>query len=336
MDLIIVAEHLSKCYRGDILAVNQVSIEVYKGEIFGFLGPNGAGKSTTIHMLTTIIRPTGGKARVCGFDAIREPHLVRRNIGFVSQDIAVDEALTGRENLALQGRFYHLRADVILRRTQELLALVDLTDRADHLVSAYSGGMRKRLDIAAGLIHRPSVLFLDEPTLGLDIQTRHRIWEYVKKLREEQEITIFLTTHYMDEADSLCDRIAIIDHGQIVALGPPGNLKEHIGGDLLSIKLAPGRWDENALQRDMARLPGVEKVSPGPDGSFSLIVQKGEFAAPGILAALVEMGLEIQSISLKRPSLDDVFLYFTGRELRDEGADNFHRTHIALRRARSQ
>jgi len=227
-ETIIQVVDLVKQYRGGVRAVDGVSFEVRPGEIFGFLGPNGAGKTTTIMCLITLLEPTSGRAVVCGYDAARQPDRVRSRIGYVSQDIAVDDALTGRENLYLQGRLYHLDRATIAERSREVLEMVDLTDRADDIVATYSGGMRKRLDIAEGLIHRPAVLFLDEPTLGLDIQTRRRIWDYVRLLRDREGITVFMTTHYMEEADQLCDRIAIIDHGRIAAIGPPGDLKAGI------------------------------------------------------------------------------------------------------------
>ena len=327
------AKDLVKRYRRGVLAVDQASFEVPRGEIFGFLGPNGAGKSTTILMLITLLRPTAGQARVCGYDVARRADAVRRSVGYVSQDIAVDDTLTGRQNVYLQGRFYHLPPRVIAARSAEVLAMVDLADRADDLVSTYSGGMRKRLDIAEGLIHRPAVLFLDEPTLGLDIQTRRRIWEYIERLRREQGITIFLTTHYMDEADALCDRVAIIDHGRIVAIGATGELKRTVGGDLVTLKLRGP--DGRPVTPDVADLPGVEHAYEPRDGALSFVVKDGERDVPRILATLGERGLVCDSLAMKRPSLDDVFLHFTGRELRqDEGGGSFWRTSMAVRRAR--
>lgn len=331
---IITTENLTKVYRGGIKAVDGVSFAVREGEIFGFLGPNGAGKSTTIAMLITLLRPTAGEARVAGYDLHRAAEKVRKSIGYVSQDIAVDDTLTGRENLFLQGHFYHLPLVEIRRRTQEVLAMVDLADRADDLVQSYSGGMRKRLDIAEGLLHRPRVLFLDEPTLGLDIQTRRRIWDYVERLRREEGITIFLTTHYMEEADSLCDRVAIIDHGRIVALGTPEELKQRIGGDLITLTLADGRKLE-VLRQWLGGLSEVKGITQGENGTFNLVVSQGEVAIPKVMATLAQAGTVVKSLALKRPSLDDVFIHYTGRELREnEGAEAYRRTTIALRRAR--
>jgi ABC-2 type transport system ATP-binding protein len=221
---------LTKVYRGGITAVNAISFTVGQGEIFGFLGPNGAGKSTTIQMLTTLIRPTAGRALVMGIDVARRADEARQQLGYVSQDLAVDDCLTGRENLSLQARFYGLPRTEARSRIDEVLRLVGLTDRADDLVETYSGGMRKRLDIAGALVHRPSVLMLDEPTLGLDSQTRTAIWDSVRQLRTQAGITVFVTTHYIDEADGVCDRIAVIDKGEIRAIGTPRKLKARLRG----------------------------------------------------------------------------------------------------------
>ncbi|MCL6451734.1 MAG: ATP-binding cassette domain-containing protein [Acetobacteraceae bacterium] len=338
MSEIITVSGLTKVYARRVLAVDGVSFSVEKGEIFGLLGPNGAGKSTTILMLITLIRPTSGQAWVCGYDVARNPDQVRHHVGYVSQDIAVDDTLTGWENLWLQGRLYHLDPALIMSRGRELLDMVDLTDRARDLVSHYSGGMRKRLDIAEGLIHRPAVLFLDEPTLGLDIQTRRRIWEYIERLRREEGVTIFLTTHYMEEADALCDRVAIIDRGRMVALGKPADLKRDLGGDVITVKFGfrtPGGEAATPPPAELAALPGVERVRPLGGDSVSLVVRDGDVAVPRILETLAAAGWPVQAISLKRASLDDVFLHYTGRELReDEGSDAFYRTARALRRAR--
>ncbi|MCX7039238.1 MAG: ATP-binding cassette domain-containing protein [Spirochaetes bacterium] len=221
---------LTKVYRGGITAVNAISFTVGQGEIFGFLGPNGAGKSTTIQMLTTLIRPTAGRALVMGIDVARRADEARQQLGYVSQDLAVDDCLTGRENLSLQARFYGLPRQEARKRIDEVLDLVGLADRAGDLVETYSGGMRKRLDIAGALVHRPAVLLLDEPTLGLDSQTRTAIWDYVRQLRTRAGITVFVTTHYIDEADGVCDRIAVIDKGEIRAIGTPRELKARLRG----------------------------------------------------------------------------------------------------------
>ncbi|MDI6895162.1 MAG: ATP-binding cassette domain-containing protein [Bacillota bacterium] len=304
-------------------------------------GPNGAGKTTTIMMLTTLIRPTSGRAMVCGRDVAASPHRVRQQLGYVSQDVAVDESLTGRENLYLQGRLYHLAPAVLRERIADVLATVELEEHAHRPVATYSGGMRKRLDIAAGLIHRPRLLFLDEPTLGLDIQTRSRIWEYIWRMRDEHGVTVFLTTHYMEEADRLCDRVAIIDHGRIVALDTPAALKRSLGGDLITIHLAgvAAAPDLAAAAPDLAAgiggLPLVESVQPGADGTFQLVVREGERATPVLLDFLSSRGVRVDSVALKRPTLDDVFLRYTGRQLREEeGAAGYHRMMRAVRRVR--
>lgn len=336
MTSIIKTENLTKIYSGNIKAVDNVSFEVEEEEIYGFLGPNGAGKTTTILMLITLLKPTGGKATVCGFDIAKEQAKVRACIGYVSQDTAVDENLTGRENLLLQGRFYHLPKDVLEKRINEVLEMVDLADRANSLVSTYSGGMRKRLDIAEGLIHRPRVLFVDEPTLGLDIQTRHKIWEYIQRLREEAHMTIFLTTHYMDEADRLCDRIGIIDYGQIKVVGKPNELKDQIGGDIITLKFTneTNSYANQAVE-EIRKLSSIENVVPTKD-SFNVVAKDGEKTVPKIFEVANKVGATIESISLKRPALDDVFMTYTGRELREEASskDNLMRERIRMRRAR--
>ncbi|MEM2875423.1 MAG: ATP-binding cassette domain-containing protein [Candidatus Bathyarchaeia archaeon] len=310
----ILTDNLTKVYPGRIKAVDGVSIEVNEGEIYGFLGPNGAGKTTTIMMLITLVKPTAGRASVCGFDVVKHPAKVRESIGYVSQDVSVDENLTGRENLTLQGRFYHLPDDKLKRRVEDVLNMVDLTDRADDLVYTYSGGMRKRLDIAGGLIHSPKILFVDEPTLGLDIQTRRRIWDYIRHLKDEEGVTVFLTTHYMEEADALCDRIAIIDYGRVKVEGRPNELKSKVGGDIINLRLS--KVDETFIKR-VETLPFVEKVLP-LQNSYNIVVDDGESSMPRIFDLANTMGVKIESISMKRPTLDEVFLAYTGRELRDE------------------
>ncbi len=336
MNAIIEAEKLTKIYPGGVLAVDHIDLSVQEGEIFGFLGPNGAGKSTTIMMLVTLLHPTKGRARISGFDVVHDRGKVRNLLGYVSQDIAVDEFLTGWENLLLQGKLYHLSPVEIKKRGREVLEMVDLWDRKDELVQNYSGGMRKRLDIACGLIHRPKILFLDEPTLGLDIQTRAKIWEYIRNLRSEHRMTIFLTTHYMDEADKLCDRIAIIDHGKIMAIGTPLELKHSVGGDLVTIQFQEnGNGKREEILNSLKGSPLVESVQE-KDGKLLLVTRDGNTAIPPILSQLHDLGAEVQSISMKRPSLDDVFLFYTGRQLRDEEASpqDFYRMRMALRRAK--
>jgi len=333
---IIKTETLTKIFSGNIKAVDNVSFEVEEEEIYGFLGPNGSGKTTTILMLITLLKPTSGRATVCGFDITKEQAKVRSCIGYVSQDTAVDENLTGRENLLLQGRFYHLPKEVLEKRIDEVLEMVDLTDRANSLVSTYSGGMRKRLDIAEGLIHRPRVLFVDEPTLGLDIQTRLKIWEYIQRLREEAHMTIFLTTHYMDEADKLCDRIGIIDYGQIKVVGEPNELKSQIGGDIITLRFTneTNSYANQALA-EIKKLAAIENIVPTKE-SFSVVAKDGETTVPKIFEVAGKVGATIESISLKRPTLDDVFMAHTGRELREEtgSKEDLMRERIRMRRVR--
>ncbi|MGB9768288.1 MULTISPECIES: ATP-binding cassette domain-containing protein [Dictyoglomus] len=318
---VIEVKDLAKTYYspfGNIEAVKGISFEVEEGEIFGFLGPNGAGKSTTIMMLTTLVKPTKGTAKILGYDVVHQPNEVRRVIGYVSQDLTVDDTLTGWENMYLQGRFYHLPKEVIKQRSEELLKLLRLYERAKDKAETYSGGMRKRLDIAMGLIHRPKILFLDEPTLGLDVQTRQDIWEYVQKIRKENGMTIFLTTHYMEEADSLCDRIAIIDKGEIKALDTPRRLKDSIGGDLISLKISNESLEEISKFLEKVKTLEVVKNITSQDGRYTIVASNAEKLIPVIFSIAYESNINISSITMKKPSLDDVYLAYTGKEFRDE------------------
>jgi ABC-2 type transport system ATP-binding protein len=292
---------------GTLAAVSKVSFNVAEGEIFGFLGPNGAGKTTTISMLCTLLRPTRGRASVNGFDVVRERSDVRRSIGLVFQQTTLDDPLTAEQNLRFHAYAYGVDAEIRERRIDELLALVELGDRRRDRVKTFSGGMKRRLEIARGLLHGPRVLFLDEPTLGLDPQTRRRIWDYVGELRERERVTIFLTTHYMDEAEQ-CERIAIIDHGEIVALDAPSGLKGTVGGDLVTITTRD-REAAAAELRDRWRIqPTVE------DGTVSFQVPAGEAFLPEFVRGF---GQPMDAIGLRRPTLDDVFLHLTGHEIRD-------------------
>lgn len=301
---------------GGITAVNNINVSIKQGELFGLLGPNGAGKTTLINMLSTMTGPSSGEARVWGFDVVKEASSVRQSIGVVFQDTTLDDHLTGRENLDIQGRLYGLDKQLRKKRIEEVLSLVELTDRADSIVNTYSGGMMRRLEIARGLIHKPHILFLDEPTIGLDPQTRIHIWEYIKVLTKEEGVTIVLTTHYLEEADQLCDRIAIIDHGEIVALDAPENLKSMFGGDVIILVLK-----EHA---DISRLRiiyennGFTKIrSPKKDEVF-IAVKDGERQIPHVLNLALSAGISILSVSLHKPTLDDVFLYHTGHAIRDK------------------
>lgn len=318
----VVTDGLTKKF-GSFVAVNHVSLSVNQGEIFGFLGPNGAGKTTTMLMLVTLITPSEGTAHVAGYDVVRQPGKVRETIGYVSQDIAVDEYLTGRENLLMEGHLHHLRGSALNRGIDEVLRTVDMTEWADKLVANYSGGMRRRLDIAGGLVHRPQILFLDEPTLGLDPQTRSAIWEYIRRLRSQQGLTIFLTTHYMDEADALCDRVAIIDQGEVKALDSPENLKRSLGRDLIEVVVGSAPPESvSRLCEGLRGLPTVLQLQQ-QDARLILSVTNAEHAIPEIFRLASGLALGIDSISSKHPSLDDAFLAFTGRGLREERGDTW-------------
>lgn len=335
---IIETERLTKIFPGRVTAVDAVDFEVREGEIFGFLGPNGAGKTTTIKMLNTLLRPTSGRATVAGFDVVRNPAEVRRVIGYVAQDVGVDEHATGRENLTLYGHFYRLDSKTIRERVKRLFELVDLAGFEDKMVSTYSGGMRKRLDIAMGLIHEPRLIFLDEPTVGLDPQTRARIWDYVRNLARSLGITVFLTTHYMDEADKLADRIAIIDQGRIMTIGTPDALKRSIGGDVVT--LSPGTAGETEhqalLERIRSALSGQRFVKEvqSTNGEIAVLVESGEAAAPAIMRLLGGAGIEVERLSVSRPTLDDVFLKYTGRSIRTQEGTRTTYAELARRRNR--
>ena len=312
-------EGLVKIYKNGVRAVDGISFAVKKGEIFGLLGPNGAGKSTTIKVLIGLINPTSGTLRINGVDIRKHPAEIKRATGYAAQETAIDDRLTGWENITLQGRFYHLSAREIRTRATDILKMFDLYDRRNDLTETYSGGMLKRLDIAAALIHRPQILFLDEPTLGLDVQTRKMIWNYIERLRTEQRMTIFLTTHYMEEADSLCDRVAIIDRGKIAALDTPTALKTGIGGDIIYVRFATVNEKKPPVTTYIADVPHVRQVEPTADGMYRVIVeQAGEEVIPQLFSLCEQNGITIEAVSLKKPSLDDVYLHFTGHAMRDE------------------
>lgn len=313
----IATDGLTKRY-GDLTAVDGVTLTVEAGEIFGLLGPNGAGKSTFIKMLLALTRPTAGRAYVCGHDVAADPMAVRRCIGWVTQEVAVDRQLTARENLLLQAGIYHVPKDEMDSRINELLAMVELTDRADTLVKTYSGGMKKRLDLAMGLIHRPQVLFLDEPTLGLDIQTRRRLWAYIRHLRAEAGMTILLTTHYLDEADQLCDRVAIIDAGRIQAIGTPAELKEQAGRQIVRLELTEAdRPAQAGFAERIGSLGPVLNVRAS-GAELHLSVTSHREAVPALLDAAEQAGVTLASINCLQPTLDDVFLALTGHRIREE------------------
>ena len=315
MDFAIETDRITKKF-GDITAVNNISIEVETGELFGLLGPNGAGKTTLISMLSTMIEPTTGSAKVWGFDVGRESSQVRQNIGMVFQDTTLDDRLTGRENLDLHGRLYGLDSKTRKKRIAEVLSLVELADRADAIVKTYSGGMMRRLEIARGLMHHPHVLFLDEPTLGLDPQTRTHIWEYIRTLNKEEGVTIVLTTHYMEEADHLCSRIAIIDNGEIVALDTPEALKEMLGGDVITLEAE--KRDDTTRLSEVYKKNGCACIVSLKGNEVFITVREGERQIPHVLALASDAGIPIRSVSLRKPTLDDVFLHHTGKAIRDK------------------
>ncbi|MEM0381105.1 MAG: ATP-binding cassette domain-containing protein [Nitrososphaerota archaeon] len=318
---------------GEVVAVDNVSFTVEEGEIFGFLGPNGAGKTTTINILTTLLKPTAGTATVWGYDIDSEPDRVREVIGLVPQELTVDDELSGYENMMLQAALYHVPREEARRKSKEILELLELDKFAHKKVESYSGGMKKRLEIGCTLIHEPRILFLDEPTLGLDVQTRAAIWNYIRMLVKNKGVTIFMTTHYMDEADNLCDRVAIIDHGKIKAIDTPGNLKSSIGGDLIELEVSePNGCSEERLRT----VAGVVDVALNNE-QVLVKVMRGEEALPMIISELLKMGVGIRRVEMKKPSLEEVFLSLTGRKLRDtEGSkEETARMRIAIRRVRS-
>ncbi len=311
IDYIIKVENLVKRF-GELVAVDDISFSVASGEIFGFLGPNGAGKTTTINILCTLSKPTSGQATIDGFDVVRQQSQVRQSIGLVFQDPSLDEQLSGLQNLRFHASVYNVPASVREQRIEQVLTMVELWDRRNSQVRTFSGGMKRRLEIARGLLHYPKVLFLDEPTLGLDPQTRHRTWEYILEMREREGTTIFLTTHYMDEAEK-ADRIAIIDHGKLVALDTPERLKNIVSKDIISVKT-----DDDDRAAEEVRLRYQIKARRDSNG-LTFEIANGEEFLPTFIK---EFGTKILSISLRRPSLEDVFLKLTGREIRQEEVSN--------------
>ncbi len=311
----IVVENLTRTFE-DVTAVDHVSFRVSRGELFGLLGPNGAGKTTTINMLSTLLRPTSGRAEVGGRDVLRHRDAVRKKIGVVFQETALDNKLTGRENLQFHAMMYGLRKDERNRRIDDVLALVEMTDKAGTLVEKYSGGMKRRLEIARGLIQEPGVLFLDEPTLGLDAQTRRHIWDYVRMLNRERGVTVILTTHYMEEADFLCGRIAIMDQGRIIALDTPARLKDALGGDVVNLEV---KGNESCLDGSFPKLSWIKNyVRRGAE--VTLTLERGERRIAEIVTLAQTCGTTVESVRLREPSLEDVFLHFTGHTIREQEA----------------
>jgi ABC-2 type transport system ATP-binding protein len=330
---IIEAKGLTKVFNGSLTAVDHVDFGVKKGEIFGFLGPNGAGKTTTIHMLTTVLKPTEGSASVLGFDIEKQSTNVRNVIGVVPQEYTADEDLTGSENVLLCADLYGIRRDAAKERASDLLKLVELTDFKNKKVQTYSGGMRRRLELACGLINRPQVLFLDEPTLGLDVQTRTATWEYIRKLKKEFGMTLFMTTHYLEEADTLCDRVAIIDHGKIIVVGTPEDLKHSLGGDVIKLSIKEN-VDVSELISTVEHVKEVKKE----DDSYRIKAEYGEITTPFIIEALRKRGYTVTKLSLTEPTLNEVYLEYTGKSMRDteESRESFMSQRMTMRRARGR
>ena len=328
---IVKVEGLSKTF-GSLKAVDGVSFEVMEGEIFGFLGPNGAGKTTTISMLTTLLRATSGTAVVNGLDIHKHPTEVRRTVGVVPQEYTADEDLTGLQNIILCADLYGIPRSDSKPHAQELLRLVELEDSEDRKVSTYSGGMRRRLELASGLINYPKLLFLDEPTLGLDVQTRSAVWKYIRMLKEDYRMTLFLTTHYLEEADSLCDRIAIIDHGHLIKIGTPSELKASIGGDVIVVGVAETGPD---ISEEIRRIPLVKDVKKS-DHEYRIKSEVGEESSIQIIDLVRSRGLHVTKISLTKPTLDEAYLEFTGHGIREEESNKMdafkHR--VTMMRAR--
>jgi len=306
---------------GDIVALDGLSFEIGEGELFGILGPNGAGKTTLINILSTLLRPSAGSADVAGFSVLDRPDDVRKSIGVVFQESSLDTRLTARENLSLHAAVYRVPRAERRQRIADMLAMVELEDRADSLVETFSGGMRRRLELARGFTHRPRVLFLDEPSLGLDAQTRRRIWEHIDQWNREQATTVILTTHYMEEADRLCGRVAILDRGRIAALDSPERLKALLGGDVVTLETSDR---SGALAAALRQRPWIKAVMER-DGVLDLSTEQGAQRIPDIVSAAQDLGIPLASVNLHRPSLEDVFLHFTGRSMREESANDLAR-----------
>ena len=317
MSDIITVKDLVLVYADGTKAVDTISFSVQDGEFFGFLGPNGAGKSTTIKILTTLLRKTSGEATVAGYDVAKDADAIRKIIGVQSQDTTVDGDLTGRENLTLQGHFHQIDASEIKERVNDLLKLVELESVAEKRARNYSGGMKKRLDLATALIHKPKLLFLDEPTTGLDPQSRSTIWNYLQKLNKEEGITIFLTTQYLEEADKLCKRLSIIDFGKIVAIGSPTELKHQVGADSIRVSLENCEKDRSKAKEIIKTMTGVSEIVDS-DECINVYAQNGGALIADIVRALDSIDIRLSAVTFSSPSLDDVFMKHTGRRIRAE------------------
>lgn len=317
---VIRVEDLTKVFNKTLVAVDHINFNVKKGEIFGFLGPNGAGKTTTINMLITVLKPTSGKAEILCHDIAKQSDAVRYSIGVVPQEYTADEDLTGLENIMLCADMYGIPRDISKKRAADLLELVELTKFKDKKTQTYSGGMRRRLELASGLINRPKVLFLDEPTLGLDVQTRAATWNYIKTLKKEFGMTLFMTTHYLEEADSLCDRIAIIDHGKIVVVGTPEELKDSIGGDIITLSIQKNTDITDIIKK----IPQVKEVKLD-DKTYTIKTESAELTAPLIIEAIRKEGHIVSKLSLTKPTLNEVYLQYTGKSMRDQADESRER-----------
>ncbi len=328
---VITAENLTKVFNHNLVAVDHINFSVKHGEIFGFLGPNGAGKTTTINMLITVLKPTEGTASILGYDIAKQNNDVRNAIGVVPQEYTADEDLTGYENILLCADLYGIPRGTSKKRANELLELVELTAFKDKKVQTYSGGMRRRLELACGLVNRPKVLFLDEPTLGLDVQTRAATWNYVRMLKKEFGMTLFMTTHYLEESDALCDRIAIIDHGKIIVVGTPEELKESLGGDIITLSIKQD-VDISDLIKKIEHVKEVKKEN----GMYMIKSENGEITAPLIIEALRKKGHVVTKLSLTKPTLNEVYLQYTGKSMRDaeESRESFFAQRVTMRRSR--
>jgi ABC-2 type transport system ATP-binding protein len=317
MSDIVTVNNLVEVYSDGTKAVDDISFSVKEGEFFGFLGPNGAGKSTTIKILTTLLRKTSGNVTVAGYDIFSGAAHIRNLIGVQSQETSVDGDLTGRENIELQGHFYQMKNHEIKERTNELIKLVGLESAADRRARNYSGGMKKRLDLATAIIHKPKLLFLDEPTTGLDPQSRSTIWEYLQKLNREEKITIFLTTQYLEEADKLCKRLSIIDFGKIVASGTPAELKNQVGADSIKITLENCEKDRPRAKEIVSSMTGVSEIVDSEE-CINVYAKNAGLLIADIVRALDSSDIRLTSVTFSQPSLDDVFMKHTGRRIRTE------------------
>ena len=329
MTEIIKTENLTKIYHGHIKAVENLNISINEGEIYGLLGPNGAGKTTTINMLTTRIAPTSGTAEVAGLDIVKDSLGVRKTIGVVPQDLTADEDLTGKENLFMVSQFYDVPREVAEERIVRLLDLVDMEEPANRLVRGYSGGMRKRLELIVGLVNEPKILFLYEPTLGLDVQTRTQMWNYVREIQKKLDVTIILTSHYLEEIDALADRVSIIDHGQIMITGTPQELKASLKGDVVTVTF---KTQEDA--DTMKRLPNAVEVTDSGPNSVRIKVENADSSLPEVINYISSKGLSTVKLTVQKPSLDEVFLEYTGKDIRAEDPGDARKAMMNMRRLR--